>query len=209
MILGTFNGANVIALPNLKFKDIKLTQTNTVAVNTNPWTRQQQVYDFQAGWWEADITLPPMKATVARQWFAFFSECRGQANVFAIGDPICAAPCGQPHGTPVVNGTGNTGYSLATRGWTPSAPDVLMAGDYIQVGYRLYLVTENATADGSGNATLAIWPQFRNLDSNVTDGTTVVTHGATGLFRLKENTLSWSTTGAKTYGFQFSVVEAL
>ena len=210
MILGTFNGANIIALPAKPgFKDLKITQGNTVAVSTNPWTKQQQVYDWMAGWWEVEVTLPPLTEAQARAWFGFFSELRGQTNVFLIGDPVCAKPTGTPRGAPLVNGSGQTGYSLDTRGWTANAPNVLNPGDYIQIGYRLYLNTETVSANSSGDATLSVWPQLRSEDATFLDGEAITTHNCVGLFRLKDNSQSWSTTEAKSYGFQFSAMEAL
>jgi P22 coat protein - gene protein 5 len=81
---------------------------------------------------------------------------------------------GKQGGTPVVNGSGQTGNSLITNGWTANAA-ILNAGDIISIGtltsgvlavnpqnrqstgaLRQFVVTSNVTADGSGNATIPI-----------------------------------------------------
>jgi len=81
---------------------------------------------------------------------------------------------GKQGGSPVVNGSGQTGNSLITNGWTANNA-VLNLGDVISIGtltsgvlavnpqnrqstgaLRQFVVTANVTADGSGNATIPI-----------------------------------------------------
>lgn len=45
--------------------------------------------------------------------------------------------------------------SVATTGWTPSTA-VMAAGDYVQLGRRLYLAASAVTSNGSGVATIAL-----------------------------------------------------
>jgi hypothetical protein len=208
-VIATFNGANIIALPTKPgLRDLKITQNNTVGVNTNPFTKQQQVYDFMAGYWSADFTLPPMTLANARNWIAFFAELRGMTNTFLVGDPLMASPQGRPIGTPVVNGAGQSGYSLVTNGWQASTPDLLLPGDLIQIGYRMYVVTETVNSDSGGNATLSIWPQLRNSDAGFGSGSSIQTANCKTLLRLKEDP-SYSVSQARLYGIQLSAVEAL
>jgi len=128
--------------------------------------------------------------------------------VFSIGDPKRATPKGNPVGTPVVNGAGQSGYTLATRGWTASATGVLLDGDCIQIGYRLHRVTADANADSSGHATLAIWPPLRETPA---DGATIQTSNCKGIFRLVASTGNKSsTTTSSLFGLSgFQIREAL
>ena len=50
-------------------------------------------------------------------------------------------------GSPVVSGANQTGYSLVTRGWLPSTRSLLLPGDHIQIGYRLYKVLDQVISD--------------------------------------------------------------
>lgn len=82
-------------------------------------------------------------------------------------------------GTPAVNGAGQTGSSLILNGWTSSAAQRLNIGDVIQIGsgstgvYQVnpqsrlstgrlqdFVVTANASSDGSGNMTVNISPSI-------------------------------------------------
>jgi hypothetical protein len=140
----------------------------------------------------------------AQEWIAFLMQIRGQSNVFQLGDLLAATPQGTPSGTPVTNGT-QFGYQLVTRGWTENAANVLLPGDWIQVGYRLYRNLDVVNADATGNATLNIWPQLRELP---TDGTAVITSNTKGLWRLSANQRRWSANEAKIYGISLNIREA-
>ena len=76
-------------------------------------------------------------------------------------------------GSPVVNGAGQTGSSLATTGWTAGRAGLLNIGDVFTIAgvhavnpksrqstgsLQQFVVLAQATSDGSGNATLSIYP---------------------------------------------------
>lgn len=76
-------------------------------------------------------------------------------------------------GTPVVNGASQTGSSLVTNGWTASVTGLLNVGDVITIAgvyavnpltrqttgvLRNFVVTAAVNSDGSGNATIPIYP---------------------------------------------------
>ena len=203
-IIGSFNGWNIVGLPCdttagvRRYSSIEWDPQEVVSVNTSPFTGQTQTYDWQASWWEGTLSFTPMYRASADAWAAFILECRGQSNVFSVGDPKGATPRGTPVGTPVINGAAQTGYALATRGWTASAANILLPGDYIQIGYRLYRVLDAASADSSGHATLAVWPNLRDQPA---DGATIITASCKGLFRLKQNAGNKWSTNPGSYGF--------
>ena len=206
-ILGTFNGATIVAMPATPApKSISWTSQDVVAVSASPFTGQQQIQDWQAGWLEASVQMPPMPHLQAQAWIAFLMQARGQASVIPFGDPLAAQPQGSGGGAPVVSGFGQTGYTLVTKGWTPNAAGVLLPGDWLQVGWRLYRNLEAVGADANGNASLSIWPQLRESPN---DGDAVVVRATRGLWRLKSSNRSWSSTEARIYGFQFELREAI
>jgi len=206
-VIGTFNGWPVVALPASPApQSIEFTANDITAVSVSPFTGQQQVLDWRAGFLEASVTMPPMPETSAKAWTAFLLQVRGQACVFPLGvpNPPCATVV--PAGTPVVNGTNQTGYTLATRGWTASAAHVLKPGDWFQVGSRLYQNLDTANADGTGHATLNIWPPLRESPA---DGAALIVSNPVGLWRLKSNARKFSITDVRIYGFQFEIREAI
>ncbi len=198
---------------NKTIAEITLVARNTVGVSTSPFTYKQQVYQYPGQRWEADITLPAMAREDAEQWVSFLVKLYGQKGTFLLGDPLAGAPRGSASsaaGTPVVNGASQTGGTLAIDGLPASATGYLKAGDYIQLGSaataQLYKVLNDADSNGSGEATLDIYP---NLRSSPSDGATVVVSNAKGVFRLSSNETSWNINRLSLYGITFGATESL
>ena len=208
----TFNGWTILnppsvpATPNSPVaaapSQIEFSMVDAVAANDNPFTGQQQVVSWGTAWMEWGVTLPAMHITAAVQWFAWLMSLQGQTNIFQLGDPTHTSPFGTGAGSPVVNGGGQTGFTLSTRGFTGGG-NVLQSGDWIQIGYRLYRVTANATGSGP---TLAIWPQIRESPA---DGTAIAVTNTQGIWRLKESVRKCSVNEMRLYGFQFNIREAI
>ena len=149
----------------------------------------------------------------AEEWVAFLMKLYGQKGTFLLGDPLGGTARGSASsaaGTPVVNGASQTGGTLAIDGLPASATGYLKAGDYIQLGSaataQLYKVLNDADSNGSGEATLDIWP---NLRSSPADGSTVVVANAKGVFRLASNESNWNINNLAFYGITFGAVESL
>jgi hypothetical protein len=93
-------------------------------------------------------------------------------------------------GTPLVNGANQTGSSLVTDGWTAAAASRLKEGDVFTIAgvyavnpqsrgntgrLRRFTVTADVSSDGSGNATIPIFPAITppNSDGTATQFQTV------------------------------------
>jgi hypothetical protein len=204
----TFNGWTIVSVPAVPAApaSVEFTAEDTVAVSVSPFTGQQQVQDWQASHLSASVSMPALTHVQAQQWIAFLMSLRGQANVFQFGDPLAVAPQGSGLGTPVVDGISQTGYSINLRGFTAGAAGVLLPGDWIQIGYRLYRTIVAANADGSGKLALSIWPQIRESPG---DGAAVVLSHPKGLWRLAGNARKWSISSARVYGMQLEIIEAI
>jgi len=204
-ILGTFNGRDIVALPSdtlpgvLGPSSIQWNPMPLVLQSTSIYTGQTQTYNLMNSYWKGTISLPIMRRYDADAWQSFILACQGMANTFMLGDPSAKLPKGSAIGAPLVNTANQTGYSLNTRGWAASVTNILMAGDYIQIGSistigsgyapRLYRVTNNASSDGSGHATLSVWPNLRDLPP---DGAVIITRNCVGLMGLAQNQNSYS-----------------
>ena len=198
---------------NKTIASITLVARNVIGVSTSPFNFKQQVYQYSGQRWEADITLPRMAREDAEQWVAFLMSLYGQKGTFLLGDPLGGTARGSAStaaGTPVVNGASQTGGTLNIDGLPASATGYLKAGDYIQLGSaatsQLYKVLADADSNGSGEASLDIYP---NLRSSSADGATVVVSNAKGLFRLASNETSWNINNLAFYGITFGAVESL
>lgn len=188
-------------------KRITFFAIESVALSRSPYTFATQVQEHQGSAWSAEVTLPPMARADAEEWIAFLLSLRGQRGTFYLRDPLGITPRGSASGTPLVNGGGQTGNVLSTDGWSTSVNGVLLAGDYIQLGTRLYKVLEDVNADGSGEADITIWPSLRESPA---DNDTVITTDCKGLFRLSSNVNQiWNAEETRLYGASFTAVEAL
>jgi hypothetical protein len=206
--MATFNGWTIVVPPASPAAPatLEFILQDIVASVDNPFTGQSQFQDWQASYLEASVSMPPLTAKQAPAWIAFLMSLRGSLNVFQIGDPLRTSPQGSGLGSPAVNGANQTGYSLLTKGWTAGAAGVLLPGDWLQIGYRLYANLGIANADGGGDLTLSIWPQLRE---SPTDSTAITLNNTKGLFRLKANPRKYSQLVNRTYGLQFEIREAL
>lgn len=199
-----------ISLPNADIAKVRLVANNIVGVSQSPFTAVQQVYKYTGQFWEADITLPPMKREQAEYWISFLLKLNGSYGTFLLGDPNGQTARGVATGTPLVNGASQTGNELITDGWTTSTTGILKAGDYIQLGSgataKLYKVLDDVNSDSSGNATLTLFPDLRTSPS---DNATITVANPKGVFRLNTSATSWDINEASIYGITFGAREAL
>tara|TARA_Y100000593_G_C4257668_1_gene310488 strand:- start:425 stop:1021 length:597 start_codon:yes stop_codon:yes gene_type:complete len=112
-------------------------------------------------------SYPPMTRAEFAPIHAFVMAQRGQYESFQVVPPVVNAPQGSPAGTPLVNGASQTGRSIITDGWNASIT-IFKAGDFCKFANhdKIYLVTADATSDGSGNSTISIEPALVTSPEN-------------------------------------------
>lgn len=127
--------------------------------NVSDWTGRRQTLASGRGWWECQITFPPIVGTTnINAWRSFIAKSRGAANDFQVPvDPVAQSAS---TATPLVNGATQTGRTLNTDGW-PVSTTVLVAGQFVTINNQLLQLTENVTSNGSGVATLTFEPPIR------------------------------------------------
>jgi hypothetical protein len=200
-----------LSLPQARVEAaVTLRRRSAVAVTASPFTLDEQVQVWPGQKWLAAVSLRPMQEAEARAWIAFLVSLNGREGTFLMGDPLRPSPRGVGTGTPLVKGAGQTGLVLATDGWTAGQAGILKGGDYIQLGSgasaTLHMVVADAASDGSGNATLDIWPRLRTAPA---DNAPVTVQNPMGRWRLASNELGWDERTAQFYGIDFACEEAL
>jgi hypothetical protein len=81
----TYNGWTIVTMPSTpSAKNVEFSDQSVVTASQSPFTGQQQIYDWQASWLEASITMPTMLLAVAQPWIDFLRSCKGQACVFQL-----------------------------------------------------------------------------------------------------------------------------
>lgn len=205
-----------LALPGAPdYAKVEWTDNDVAGVTTAPTTLSTQTFDWQAGRWEAKVTLPIVgDRGLAADWEAFFAALHGRAGQFLLPVPRkYRAPRGSGAGNPQVDGASQAGYVLNTKGWTPSAAGVLRKADRLQIGsgltQRVYMVLGvgglgDVNADGAGKAALDIWPELRESPA---DSAPIVLYNAAAVFALASNQRTFSLDEAEIWGFTFAAVE--
>lgn len=169
------------------------------------FTGTQLVYAHQGGWLEVEVSLPPMTYTEAQDWIGFLAALRGQFGTFWLSDPDYTLR-GSQSTNAAINGASQSGTTVAIDGLDTSESGVLKRGDYLRIGDNLYLVTEDATSNGSGEANVEIFPALRSTPND--DDTVYITSDVKGKFRLSSNEVSWTANDLNHYGITFAAREA-
>lgn len=165
-----------------KPSSIQWIEYNIVGVSQSRYTGQAQIQDWSSAYWGIEVTIDELYRSEAQPWMAFLSALRGERGTFYFGDELFSDPLGAAGGSPKVNGGSQTGFTLITDGWA-SGQLVLKAGDFFQIGTSLYRTLLDVTADGSGNATIDIFPNARGH----ADNSSLITANPVGVFRLTES----------------------
>jgi hypothetical protein len=177
------------AFPSVGFTAMTMRLRSATAVSQSPFTYDQQTYQHQGVRWEAEVQLPPLKRSDAKQVEAFFAALRGQANTFTMGNPI--------HNTTATGAiTSGTAGATTVTGSTSG----VVAGDYFETGNALYIVT------GISGSSIDIMPPLRSAISSSTPMDFTLPKGT---WRLASNDIGWSINQASLYGFTFACVEAI
>lgn len=198
--------------PNLGITQIAFSAASAVAVAESPFTFARQVQVSAGQRWRAAVELPIMTRARAEVWNAFLLALNGQEGTFYMGDPYGASPRGSGSGTPLLVGQHSAGAStLSTDGWTASATGVLKVGDWIQLGTGLHkVVGQDVDANGSGAATVEIWPAIR---STLSDNTALILTNTKGIWRLESNASQLAAIGGPVdgghYSLSFTALEAV
>ena len=206
-------------MPVLTFPSIRPPQSASLQLvgatqrHVSPFDGSAQTIGRPAQFWRASLTWGAIPHTEWRVMQAFISSLRGMSGRFTYTHPHTFRLATATIGTPLVKGAGQTGVTLLADGFTAGAT-VMKAGDFFSLAdppgrQRLYQVTADVVADGSGNATLEFGPPLRssppdNLALNLTTPSPLWM-----LASDEEGNIAWAARDVLRAGFTLNVVEAL
>jgi hypothetical protein len=154
-VSGTFPSS-----PSPSTFDLRSLQPTRVSISQS---LKRQVRTTGAQRWAGTLSwLPQLRASMAPV-LAFLAAQEGQFGSFQIVlPPPYDTPQGSWAGTPVVNGASQVGGAIALRGFTPSAANVVKAGDVFKFAgdTKVYMATADANANGAGQASVSIKPRL-------------------------------------------------
>jgi len=179
--------------------NIEWSAVSNDAYALNAWNFALIKQIFDGRMWRGTLTIKARRGGDGRSltaWLTALRRAGTNAGTFMLGDPSATLPLGSAKdtpGTPVVDGAAQTGEALNVTGLPTSVTGYLLEGDYIQLGTgitaRLKKVLDDVDSDGSGDATMNLWPPIRTAPVN---SSTVVVSSAQGLFISPIGVSSWS-----------------
>ena len=185
-------------------KRTKITARTAAGLSISPFTYAQQAQEYSGQRWELEVTLPPMASSTAADWRGFFAALAGVSGTFYWKVPD-ATQRGPWTGTPLVNGaTAAQSKTLPIDGLSNSITGIVKSGDYFNVGTMFLMAVQDANSNGSGQATLDIFPR---LAGAVADNAPIVLTTPKMLCRLVEP-VEFDIDEALIYGFSFKAMEA-
>jgi hypothetical protein len=162
---------------------------SATAMTESTFTYDQQVFSHPGVRWEAEVTLPPMTRSQAKEYEGFFAGLRGMKETFTMGNPL--------HTTSV---TGTVTGAVNATQITENFSGSFVVGDYFSVSGHLHIITEIVNA-----TTIKVMPPLRQAASGATVDFTL----PSGVWRLASNEIGWSINEASIYGFSFACIEAI
>lgn len=200
-----------LAFPDLRPSHIEFGLVAPGFSFVSPLTGAEQTKGAPGARWRCVYTFERLDDVRRRTLAAFLTELDGIGGRFVMFDFAARTPRGTGGGAPVVDGAGQDGRTLATRGWPASTGGVLLPGDYFAVdtgsGRReLKLVVAAVDSDLNGEATVRFTPPIRRSPA---DGTALVLEDASCMARLEDGEgARWTVTGrAKRGEISFAAIE--
>lgn len=150
----------------------------------SPWDGTTQTLRLPGERWEATLVWETLKEDDWRLLSAFIAQLGGMAGRFYYG-PVHSPRRATGTGTPLVNGSIQTGTAISIKGWDASA-QAFKAGDFFSVNDSngrplLYQATTDSAATNLGVASVSVAPPVRR---SVADNTAVAITSPVAVFML-------------------------
>mgnify|MGYP000185716143 CR=1 FL=1 len=199
-------------IPNVPIKTARMGLNVNQSFFESSFSRHVSVQSHAGGTtdqWEGMITTAPLSPSQVSEMSAWLISLKGREKYFYAYDPDRRNPKGSAStasSNPVVNGGGQVGHSVQTSGWQAAVSNLLVAGDYFQIGEQYFMVMENVTSDGSGNATITFEPAIRN---SLADQVAIIFNNPVLKARLVENVQPWESDEKRMSVISFAWEEVL
>jgi len=80
--------AKLFTMPSTpNFVRSNFTLQRTIGLTVSPFTGKTKTQEFDGVYWTAEVSLPPMRRDVAKNWQSFLLELNGPINHFKFADP--------------------------------------------------------------------------------------------------------------------------
>lgn len=201
----------LLTVPGIKRYRFRPIYNNTVFVS--PVTKTRQVIRRPGNLWGGFYEFAPKKTDEVRAMKAWISSMEGESGTFLGFDPTGRLPSGIADiglDTPLVDGAGQSGSSINTKGWRNNGTGLLLPGDYYQIGNtglarQLKQVTEQVDSNGTGLATI----NFQTpLHASPAANDVIIFDNPVGVFNLiNSEDIGWESDVDEFHRFAFAFIE--
>lgn len=146
--------------PNIEPDAEQIGLVANTQIYESPLTRGVQTASLNGSRWMASPTYNNRQGKDARDLRAFIFNQDGAAGRFNYY-PFTVDNQGTHAGGGVVDGAGQVGKSLLTKGWDADQPLLFATGDYLTINGEMKMVTADVASDALGGATIPITPALR------------------------------------------------
>ena len=189
--------AKIITMPSTpNFVRSNFSLFRAIGQTASPFTGKQLTQEFDAVFWQAEVTLPPLNRTQAVEWQSFLMQLKGTTNHFKFADPDALTNTGSFSTTHLIaeNRVSNTNVSLTvtnTNTITANASTFANAivGDFIHI---------TGMTNEENNGTHKITTKTSN--TVVVTDSTLVNEGATSGCKVQMNVKGATGLNLKTSG---------
>lgn len=135
--------------------------------------------------WRLTLNFRNLTGATRRALWGELAQLRGMQHrlQFDLSSANGYASGGARGGTPLLNGAHGSGATSIAVDGMPNSTNVLDAGDFLQIGNELKMVTADVTTNGSGEASIGIWPE---LHANYADNAPIDYDSPGGVFILEQ-----------------------
>ncbi len=159
--------------------------------------------------WLLDVVFPPMTRAEFAPIFAFGVKQKGQYETFTYVPPTISTTRGESGETVTVDGAVSSGANSASiDGLTASTSNILRSGDFIKFSdhTKVYIVTDDMTSDGSGDATLNFAP---SAVQDIADDSTVSIASVPFTVSFQDDVKEFGTNFTNLYSYEVSLIEVV
>ena len=189
--------ARIIDMPSTpNFVRSEFSLYRAIGQTASPFTGKQKTQEFDAVFWQAQVSLPPLNRTQAVEWQSFLMQLKGTTNHFKFADPDALTNTGSFGTTHLIseNRVSNTNVSLTvtnTDTITANASTFANAivGDFIHI---------TGMTNDANNGTHKI--TTKNSNTAVETDSVLVNEGATSGCKVQMNVKGSTGLNLKTSG---------
>lgn len=177
-----------------------LTKFDAIGEFISEFTGSAEQQQWQDQHWELQLEWPEMTASQYAAFDAFTGALHGKLGSFLWGPPLRTAPQGSGSGTPVLN-TGNVSgtNTLYTVNWAAGASNLLMPGDYLQLGPYILPIT-GVMVEAPGNLFVYASTTYSSAVAEFLAGESATFYGLTNATWLNGATLTISYVNSEVSG---------